>query len=59
MSAVVNVTGFLGEYQLVARAPTENFSKNSLSPTTVFSKSGSPGSGRVRGTMLYGMRILC
>lgn len=28
MSAAANVTGFLGEYQLVGRVPTENFQKN-------------------------------
>lgn len=50
MSAVINVTGFLGEYQLVGRVPTENFPKNPLKPTTVFSKSGFLSSERVRDT---------
>ena len=58
MSGVVNVTGFLGEYQLVGRVPTENFQKNPFKPVSVFSKSGFPSSGKMKDTVLFDMRIL-
>lgn len=58
MSVAVNVTGFLGEYQLIGRVPTENFQKNPLKLISVFSKSGFPSSGRMRDTVLSDMRIL-
>lgn len=57
ISVVANMTGFLGEYQLAERVPTEKFQKNPLKPTTIFFKAGSQAQ-RGWGTLAWGFYLL-